>query len=138
MANILVEGIKKFAKMRGDTFPEGGNDPTHSTNRYQQYASKMPVDKEAEEAWINNTHLDKTYLTMLKKVGQYQDKRNEAAHETEKEFAQLLLSPRYKDKGPHMRFGPTFNWVYGKTVDEAAAMVPNTGAEDLYGELDVS
>ena len=138
VANMLVEGIKKLAKMRGDDLPKGENDPTYSTNRYQQYASKMTVDKKAEEAWVNDTDLDKTYLTMLKKVGQYQVKRNEAAHETANEFAQLLLSPRYKDKGPHMKFGPMFNWVYSKTVHEAGAMLTHADAEDLYGEHDVS
>ena len=126
MANMLVKGIEKFSKMRQDSLPQGVNKPDHSTNKYQQYAStKMPTGHKAEQDFNKVTGLDPSYYHTMRNLGNYQADRNDAAHETQYDFARLLLSDRYKNEFEGWYLPPLFEWVYDMTVEEAAKVKQN-------------
>ncbi len=125
VANLLLEAIKKLAKIRGEQFPKGNNDPEHSTNRYQQYAEKLRYDDRGRAAWKKDTGLDPLFLTMVRNLKNHQIQRNDAAHETQYQFARLLLSNRYRNEDEHRLYGELFEWVYGMTVEVAAKVEQN-------------
>jgi len=125
VANLLLEAVKKLAKIRGEQFPKGNNDPEHSTNRYQQYAEKLRYDDRGRAAWKKDTGLDPLFLTMVRNLKHHQIQRNDAAHETQYQFARLLLSNRYRNEDEHRLYGELFEWVYGMTVEVAAKVEQN-------------
>lgn len=139
VANLLLEAVKKLAKIRGEQFPKGNNDPEHSTNRYQQYAEQLRYDDRVKAAWKKDTGLDPVLLKMMRNLKHHQVQRNDAAHETQYEFARLLLSNRYRDGDEHRLYGELFEWVYGMTVEEAAKVEqnPTPFAPDEIGDVEV-
>lgn len=125
VANLLLGAVKKLAKIRGEQFAKGNNDPEHSTTRYQQYAEKLRYDDRGKAAWKKDTGLDPIHLTTVRNLGHYQTQRNDAAHETQHQFASLLLSDRYKNKREYYLYGELFEWVYGTTLEKAAKVEQN-------------
>ena len=131
LSNMLIKGIQKYMKMRGDKLFEGLNDLTHSTSRYTIYVNGIRDDEIAKIAWEQEIKLDGDYLTMLKGAGAYNGVRNKIAHETEYQFARLLLSHLYEGQKAHKHYSPMFKWVYDMTVDEEAKMpLPNEDIDD--------
>ena len=49
---------------------------------------------------------------------QYIDGRNETAHESHIEFAELLQTNQYRGKGDYLRWAKLFKPVYGKTIQQ--------------------
>lgn len=49
---------------------------------------------------------------------QFIDGRNEAAHESHIEFAKLLQTEQYRDKGDYIRWARLFKPVYGSTIEQ--------------------
>ena len=125
MANMLVKDVEEFSKMGKDRLPQGVNKPDHSTNKYQQYASSMPTGHKAEQDFHKATGLDPSYYRTLRNLKDYQDDRNDAAHETQHDFARLLLSNHYKNEFEGWYLPPLFEWIYDITVKEAAKVKQN-------------
>ncbi|KAK2759481.1 hypothetical protein FQN54_002959 [Arachnomyces sp. PD_36] len=61
------------------------------------------------------------YSTRLANFNQRIAERNAAAHDTEYEFAELLLSTRNKDPGRYEFWSGLYPFCFGKTVEEIAA-----------------
>lgn len=135
LANLVVKLIDKVSAIQGRPLSEGSNDNAHSTNRYQAFATNMPDTKKSQRKWEQDTGLDHKYIKTVKNLAKYQKQRNKAAHETEYEFARLLLSDRYRDQHAHHHYGPVFKFVYNISVEDAAKVERE---EDFEGKDEVN
>ena len=127
IANLLAKLIDKVSALQGKSLSEGNNDATHSTNRYITFANDLQNTPKTRAKWRELTNLNSKYLTTVMNFGTYQGDRNVTAHETEHEFASLLLSDRYCHKHEHYHYGPLLEYVYGKSVGELAQVAPRKG-----------
>ena len=86
--------MKKVSEIRGDYLPKGTSDESHSTNWYWMYANTFEQGPKVEHEWEKVLGLDKQYMRTFRNIEAYQERRNQVAHETEFQFARLLLSDR--------------------------------------------
>ena len=127
IANLVVKLIDKVSVLLGKALPEGSNDNTHSTNRYTNFVKDLSSTKKSRAKWRELTKLNSKYLTTIINIETYQVDRNLTAHETEHDFARLLLSDRYRNQHEHNHFGPLLAYVYDKSVEELAGAQPRSG-----------
>lgn len=64
------------------------------------------------------------------------EQRNEQAHETKGQFAQLLLCDQFKDKNIFHMWKDIFPVVYGATVEELAAR--ETVVDEMIFKLELN
>ncbi|KAI9830885.1 MAG: hypothetical protein M1826_004315 [Phylliscum demangeonii] len=56
------------------------------------------------------------YLNLLKRAPKCIDERNSVAHETEADFARLLLQPEFYEREHYYRWRGLFPFTYGGTI----------------------
>lgn len=128
LGNQMIAFVKKVVSVRKLSSDESRQSTSeHTTTRLQILAETMP-----EKHFKRHTGLKPEYLGIVRNLGRFVDQRNYAPHETYTEFARILLSDRYRDSEVTMLHGPTFKFVYGINLEEAALKaLPKlfTGAE---------
>ena len=126
-SNLIVRLIDKISELQGKPLARGNNDGTHSITRYEQCAADLRNDTPAAKAkWTKVTGLKPKYMRTIKKLTRYRKYWNEPAHETDYDFARLLLSDRYRELPQRAHFGPLLEYVHkSSTLDNLAEMHPD-------------
>ncbi|MCJ1264021.1 hypothetical protein MMC22_003892 [Lobaria immixta] len=131
-ANLLTAVVKKLSagthKKTPDKSPEGSKDAVHKGSGWAQLAESFDeaeVKKATQDFKISQN--SKAVVGVLKKYSQYVKKGNAAAHKSEYEMAELLMSPSYHQTDEYYLWGELMEYVYGKTVER---MVEEVTEED--------
>ncbi|KAI9771665.1 MAG: hypothetical protein M1840_001881 [Geoglossum simile] len=95
----------------------------HSTNRLVQLSQTITSEQLREMGILVK------YLRILQQLPKVIERRNSAAHDTSAEFAQLLLTERFRDTPAFFLWRDVFPLVYGRDIEEIAS------DEEGIGEL---
>ncbi|MCJ1243006.1 hypothetical protein MMC30_000202 [Trapelia coarctata] len=117
-ANLLTTVLQKISTTPGlkDHQSDGANLSSHSSTRYAKVAESL--DK---KTFVQKTGLSQACFKILKRYPQYIQDRNAAAHETQEDFADLLMSEEYKGGNMYYQWEKLFKFEYDKTVEEVYA-----------------
>ncbi|KAK4695888.1 hypothetical protein P7C71_g1942, partial [Lecanoromycetidae sp. Uapishka_2] len=126
-ANLMEKVVEKISKKQKITFKKGKNDSNADKTRLMDATNKI-LKKVTAQDFEKKTGLHKDYRTDLAKYEQLVDKRRVWAHETENEFAYLLLSDQFQgEKKAELNtehWARLLLWVYDKAnLQEMAAVV---------------
>jgi len=91
-----------------------------STTRLQQFAASVT------DAQLRDLEVPPKFWTLLRNIEKIIEARNQQAHETAGEFAQLLLDKQFKEGHVFNLWKDIFPLVYGATVEEIAAREKET------------
>ena len=99
-ANLMTGFVKKLSMKQKVNIPseaKGKNDPLHDSTKYMNAASTL-FDKFTAEEFKKRTGLDPAYRVFLGNYRKFIEARREWAHETDEEFARLLLSRQFQEE----------------------------------------
>ncbi|MCJ1266479.1 hypothetical protein MMC22_006364 [Lobaria immixta] len=138
-ANLLTPLVKKSSadtnKETPDNNPEGGKDADHKGTRWAKLAGrfgKSEVKKATQDFKISPN--SKAIIGFLKKYSKYVKERNEAAHESEFQMVELLMSPSYHQTNDYYFGGGLMEYVYGKAVE---SMVEEAESDEEVDEIEI-
>ena len=115
--NFIVAFVRKIMKTRKTISVQGAmNNEKHSTTTLEAFGEHMP-----NKGWAKDINLDENYIDTVREVGKWIQKRNSAAHDTHRDFARVLLSEACIMSHGYHYYSPLFGFVYGETIQEAAA-----------------
>ena len=73
------------------------------------------------KGFVAETGLDEKHIDIVRGLSLHVQRRNAAAHETQREFARLLLSEKYLNTQVYFDFEGTFEFTYGTSIEKTAA-----------------
>ncbi|KAI4229207.1 MAG: hypothetical protein L6R36_001056 [Xanthoria steineri] len=124
IANALID----LARMIAKTYKSELIDDL-STTRLQQFAANV------DDAQLQKMEIPKKFWSPLRKLDKYITDRNQQAHETSEDFAQLLLHEQFKEGHVFELWKDIFPLLYGAPVEEIAARKEEEDDKMLLGSL---
>ena len=128
-ANLMTSFVKKLSVKQKVNIPqEAKNNPLHDNTKYMNAASTL-FNKYPAQEFKDRTGLDPAYRILLQNYRKLVEARHKWAHETDDEFARLLLSRQFQEEPfkteEHVeQWGKLLLWVTGKdSLEEIADTV---------------
>ncbi|KAI4166709.1 MAG: hypothetical protein LQ343_007815 [Gyalolechia ehrenbergii] len=122
IGNALIDLARMIAKRYKSELID---DP--STTRLQQFAANV------DDAQLQQMGIPKKFWSSLRKLEKYITTRNQQAHETSEDFAQLLLHEQFKEGHVFELWKDIFPLLYGAPVEEIAARKEEDDDKMLLG-----
>ena len=99
-ANLMTSFVKKLSVKQKVHIPQeakGKNNPLHDNTKYVNAASTL-FNKYSAQEFKDRTGLDPAYRILLQNCRKFVEARHKWAHETDDEFARLLLSRQFQEE----------------------------------------